>query len=237
MIKTVLFDLDGTLLPLDMNDFMLVYLKHISSFVTEVGFDADLFLAGLSSGIKNMMDNDGSRYNHTAFWDAFYDVFGNEDVDAEKVCGDFYSNDFGKIRSIVEPDPHAAASVRLLRDKGYRLALATNPLFPATASWQRCEWAGLDPNDFELITTYEDYRFAKPSYGYYNEVLDKLGAISEECMMVGNDIDEDMVTAELGMDTFLVTPFMRNRRGIDIAAYKHGTLQDLYDFVKGMPEL
>ena len=111
---------------------------------------------------------------------------------------------------------------------GYRLILATNPVFPKVATLKRMEWAGLSACDFELITTYESSHFSKPALGYFKEILDRSGLRADECLMVGNDTSDDISCADLGMDVFLVTDDLINEKGIDISKYANGKLTDIY---------
>ena len=55
------------------------------------------------------------------------------------------------------------------------MVAATNPLFPKVATMNRLRWAGFDPEDFALFTTYEHYHYCKPNPAYYTEVLASLG--------------------------------------------------------------
>ena len=112
-----------------------------------------------------------------------------------------------------------------------RVALATNPIFPATATQSRIRWAGLDPEDFELCTTYENIGFCKPNPAYYMEITRRLGVRPEECLMVGNDVTEDMVAAEIGMQVFLLTDCLINRERKDISMYLHGSFDQLIDLL------
>lgn len=105
-------------------------------------------------------------------------------------------------------------------------------MFPAIATESRTRWAGLQPEDFALYTTYENFRYCKPNLDYYREILTKLGCAPEECLMVGNDVGEDMVTRELGMQVFLLTPCLINKSGADISAYPNGGFDDLLRFVE-----
>ena len=79
--------------------------------------------------------------------------------------------------------------------------LATNPVFPIVATANRANWAGVAPDLFEHITVYENSSYCKPNPKYYMEILDKLNMNAQECLMVGNDVDEDMSTADIGMET------------------------------------
>jgi len=109
-------------------------------------------------------------------------------------------------------------------------------LFPHAATCRRVRWAGLDPEDFAFVTTYEDHSYAKPMLGYYDEVFSRLGIPPEECLMVGNDTREDLAATKRGTGFYLVTPFMINRDHIDISPFQHGTLDDLLAFVEALPD-
>ncbi|MBQ7839810.1 MAG: HAD family hydrolase, partial [Lachnospiraceae bacterium] len=113
-------------------------------------------------------------------------------------------------------------------------ALATNPLFPAIATQSRAKWAGLDPEDFALITTYENSYHCKPNPDYYQEIMDKLKVKPEECMMVGNDVSEDMIARELGMKVFLLTDCLINKDGADISQYPNGSFPELLDYIRSL---
>ena len=67
------------------------------------------------------------------------------------------------------------------------------------ATYERIRWAGLTNDDFECITTYENIGYCKPKKEYYTAVANAIGVLPEECLMVGNDVDDDMPAAEFGM--------------------------------------
>ena len=104
--------------------------------------------------------------------------------------------------------------------------------FPSVATQTRIRWAGLLPDDFEFITTYENISYCKPNPDYYREVLKRVGLKAENCLMVGNDVGEDMVSEILGMKVFLLTDCLINKSGADIAWYPHGGYDDLRDYLK-----
>ena len=121
----------------------------------------------------------------------------------------------------------------MLKDAGVRIVLATNPIFPAVATESRMKWAGLSPADFELYTTYENSRYCKPNPEYYKEIFAKLGCEGSDCIMVGNDVEEDMVPASaLGAKVFLLTDCLINKKERDITAYPHGGFAELKEFLK-----
>ena len=127
---------------------------------------------------------------------------------------------------------YAAVTVRKIKTAGYRVALATNPLFPSFATESRIRWAGLQPEDFELYTTYENSRFCKPNPAYYQAVVDALGVKPNECLMVGNDASDDVAAEELGMRVFLLTDCLINQKGADLSGYPQGGFADLLRYLK-----
>ena len=96
----------------------------------------------------------------------------------------------------------------------------------------RITWAGADPNDFELITSYENSVYCKPNPEYYTDIAKKLGVVPEECLMIGNDVDEDMIAEQVGMSVFLLTDNMINRKNKDISRFSHGGFADLMEYIE-----
>ena len=144
---------------------------------------------------------------------------------------DFYHNEFVGVKEICGFNPVAKEAVYRIKEAGYRVALATQPIFPLIATKHRASWAGLDLSDFELVTTYENIGFAKPNPEYYKEVCSRLGVEPSQCLMVGNDVDDDMSVADLGMQTFLLTDCLINNSDKDISIYNKGSFVDLIKFL------
>ena len=119
-----------------------------------------------------------------------------------------------------------------MKAKGKGVVLATNPLFPSVATRNRASWAGLDISDFLLYTTYENSCYCKPNPKYYIEICEKLKLDPTECLMVGNDVTEDMVAETLGMKVFLLTDCIINKKNKDISAYPHGGFKELKQFIE-----
>lgn len=229
---TILFDLDGTLLPMDQEKFVKAYLGSLAANLAPLGYDPKKLVDGIWTGTGAMVKNDGSRTNEEVFWDVFAGIFGNDVRKDEPHFDAFYRNEFQNAKDSCGFDPNAAPAVRKLKEMGFRVALATNPIFPAIATEIRIRWAGLEPEDFELVTTYENSRHCKPNPAYYKDIIEQLGVTPEECMMVGNDVDEDMIAATLGMKVFLLPKCLINRSGTAIDAFPHGDLDDLLKFAE-----
>ncbi|MBQ2943284.1 MAG: HAD family hydrolase [Ruminococcus sp.] len=226
-IKVVLFDLDGTLLPMDQEVFVKTYFGLLAKRMAQFGYEPEKLIKTIWQGTKAMMKNDGSRLNEEVFWNVLVSVYGKECLDSQPVFDEFYHNEFIGVKDICGFNPLANEAVERIKQAGYRVALATQPIFPRIATENRVEWAGLQMSDFELVTTYENIGFTKPVPEYYMEVCSRLGVTPSECLMVGNDVDDDMVTEQLGMQTFLVTDCLINNSGKDISRYPKGTLSDL----------
>lgn len=229
-ITTVLFDLDGTLLPMDQEVFVKAYLGRLAKYLTPYGYDPQSVVDSIWAGTGAMVKNDGSATNEAVFWEKFASIFGEEARKDEPLFQTFYETKFPEVQSSCGFDAKAAEAVKAIKAKGLRVALATNPIFPAIATAQRIRWAGLEPEDFEIYTTYENSRHCKPNLAYYQDVLDTLGVQAEECLMVGNDAGEDMVAAKLGMKVFLLTDSLIDR-GLDISKYPQGSFEELLNYI------
>lgn len=232
-ITTVLFDLDGTLLPMDQDVFVKNYFTRIAGKLAPHGYDPEKLVQTIWRGTGAMVKNDGNCTNEEAFWKVAVSVYGEQILKDKYLFDEFYETEFDKIKEVCGFHPSAAKIVGRLQNAGYRVALATNPIFPARATQWRIQWAGLRPEDFLLYTTYENSCYCKPNLRYYQEVLDKLGVRPEECLMVGNDVGEDMVAQELGMQVFLLTDCVINRESADISCWPNGDFDALETFLEG----
>lgn len=231
-MKTILFDLDGTLLPMDQDSFIKAYFGGLATKMLPHGYDPQQLIKGIWTGTEAMVRNNGDMTNEERFWASFAHVVGVDCRKDEPVFDDFYRNEFRFVAATCGFDPQAAKVIGWLKERGCRIILATNPIFPAIATYNRMQWAGLDPSDFELITTYENSRHCKPNPDYYRDIMKQIGERPENCIMVGNDVTEDMIAQELGMEVFLVTNCLINKYQRDISRYPQGDLQGLLDYLR-----
>jgi len=236
-MNTVLFDLDGTMLPMEQEDFINGYMGAITKKFAPMGYAPKALMKAIWTGTEAMVKNDGTMTNEERFWQVFASILGNDIIEKKPDFNEFYKNEFKNVGKIFTPNPLAQKCVDILKEKGYTVAAATNPLFPLTATLARMEWAQIKPESFALITSYETSCFCKPNLNYYREVLDKLGKKTKECLMVGNDVAEDMCTDELGMDTFLLVDHLINKEKKDISIFRNGNYAGLYDYLKHLPKV
>jgi FMN phosphatase YigB (HAD superfamily) len=231
-IRYILFDLDGTLLPMDQDVFVKAYFSGLVTKLAPHGYEPKTLIETIWGGTAAMVKNDGSKTNEQAFWDFFATVFGQTAKADEPRFDEFYRTDFQQVQTVCGFDERAAQTITALKEMGYMLALATNPIFPAIATESRMRWAGLNKDDFVLYTTYENSRRCKPNPDYYRDILAQLGAKPEECLMVGNDVSEDMIAGELGMKVFLLTDCLINKHSKDISGYPQGSFDALMDYIR-----
>lgn len=233
-IKVVLFDLDGTLLPMDQDTFIKAYFGGLAKMLADHGYDPEKLVNSIWSCTGAMIKNNGNCTNEYTFWKNFESFFGEKVREDEPYFDAFYRNEFQKVAEVCGFAPQAAEVVHALQKAGTRIVLATNPLFPAIATHSRIRWAGMQPEDFELVTTYENSSYCKPNLKYYEEILGKIGVTAEECLMVGNDVREDMITEKLGMKTFLLTDCLINKENVDISQYQKGSFGELMEYLEAL---
>lgn len=232
MIKAVLFDLDGTLLPMDNEVFTKVYFKLLCKKLAPYGYESEELIQIIWAGTKNMVMNNGTMTNEEAFWSKFEEIYGNKAKTDRLIFDGFYENEFQEAKSVCGYNEASKEVVDICKSKGVKVALATNPIFPSYATESRMRWAGLDKDDFEIYTTYENIGYSKPNLKYYIEIINRLGVQADECIMIGNDVDEDMVVEELGMKVFLLSNDVINKSNKDISQYPSGDFEALKKFLQ-----
>ena len=234
-IKAVLFDLDGTLLPMDTDLFLKTYFGLLAKKMAANGYDAALFTKALFTGTDAMIANDGTAFNETVFWREFSKFYAEGTVPPIALFDEFYEKDFPATRAVCGTDDRPRAIVDAVKEKGLLCALATAPGFPAVATETRMGYVGLSPEDFLFYTTYENSTYFKPNEKYYREVAAKIGCEPSECLMVGNDVTDDMIpAAAIGMRTFLLTEYLINKIGADISEYENGGYDELLSYIKAL---
>lgn len=231
-IKAALFDLDGTLLPMNQRVFFEEYFKLLTAKLAPYGYeDPKALVKTMWQGVDRVCVNDGKRKNSEVFWEYFVSVYGENVKNHIPIIDRFYLEEFDAVKTVCGYNPEANKTVKVLKEKGLKCVIATKPIFPPQAILKRMEWAGLDGNDFELVTSYDVCNFCKPQKEYFEEIASKLGVSPEECLMVGNDVDDDMPAEESKMKVFLLTDCLINSQNKDISNYRQGSFVDLIEYV------
>ena len=207
MKTTLLLDLDDTLLENDVNVFLPAYLQSFSQYVSHL-IPPEIFIQSLITGTQLMMENNQPNSTLKEVFEAyFYQITGVERDEFEILADEFYASIYPELKKSMKVIPAAINLVEAAFNRGYRVVIATNPLFPKTAIDQRLSWAGLhrDRFNFELVTTYENSHFAKPNPSYFAEILGKLGWSDDRYLVVGNDLEHDIFPANvLGLPTYWI---------------------------------
>lgn len=237
MLNTILFDLDGTLLPMDDQHFLRLYLGLMHDFMNKNGYNGSKITKAVMQSTLAMTDNQGMMTNEEAFWIRFKSLFPEVDDALIKAFDQFYLDHFDEVKASTTCHSLARPLIKELKAKGYTLVLATNPLFPPIATKKRIGWANLDVNDFEIITTFDNSSYTKPKLAYYEAILKQLRKKPENCLMIGNDAHEDMIASQLGIKTYLVTDCLINSKGIDLVHIPHGSFQEMITLVQSLPKL
>ncbi|NLY30156.1 MAG: HAD family hydrolase [Firmicutes bacterium] len=232
MIRTILFDLDGTLVHYEYDDFLKAYLEGVANKVARL-MNPQRFVKKLLKATEAMIKSlDEARTNKEVFWDHFAQGLEVPLEELIPLLDEFYLRDYPKIQETIGVAPHPAARnlVKQLIAKGYDVIIATNPVFPAVAIHERMRWGGIEDLPYSLVTTYENSRFCKPNIQYYAEILQELERSPHECIMVGNNTCEDLVAGDLGIKTFLVEDYLLDDGPFSREPDYRGSFEDMVDF-------
>ena len=205
-IKAIFFDLDGTLLPMELDYFVKQYFKGIATHAAPHGIDPKNLIDATVAGTHDMVKNDGERTNMQVFWDRFFAHIGEERTDLIGILDEYYLDGFKLLKEFTGENPLAKDMINAAHANGRKVVLATNPVFPMQAQRERLSWIGLEESDFDYITSYENSSFCKPNPKYYLDICEKMGIAPENCLMIGNDERDDMKGASMaGLECYLVT--------------------------------
>ncbi len=236
MKNTILFDLDGTLLPMDFDKFMKIYFYQMGQHFKD-DVDPDMMPKFIWAATKKMIATNNHQTNEEIFMDDFQTYVPNNIQYYIEKFNEFYDTLFNEVKASTYVSNDILNSIEVLKSKGYDLVIATNPLFPIKANYHRIKWAGLDKDDFLHITSFEKNKHCKPFPHFYQEVLQKINKKPEDCIMVGNDVEEDLAAKTVGIDTYLITDCIVNSKNLKNTADYTGTYQDFYRFCEELPNV
>lgn len=228
--KAIFFDLDGTLLPMSLDEYIKDYFASIKEKLAKENYDGTLITEAISKGLYLMIKNQGEKSNEKVFWEGFFSVYNVDKEKIEKVFLDYYENEYNVLARNIPKYEKANEVIKSLKSKGYLLVCATNPLYPQIATSKRLVWAGIDSQNFDYITSYEDNYYSKPNVKYFEEILKKFSLKAEEVLMVGNDAVEDLVFKKINGDAYLVTDYLLHRENSDIIPDYEGTFEEFVRF-------
>lgn len=226
MSLTLLLDLDDTLLDTNLNVFMPAYFQALAQHLANYA-EPQTMLRALLAGVNLMNESeDPTRTLKDIFDLDFFPKLGGSREELAQGIEEFYDEIFPTLARHTRARPEAVPFIEWAFSCGYRIAIATDPLFPRKATYHRLRWAGFDPQRFELVSTYDHFHFTKTQPAYYAEVLGRLGWPEGPVLMVGNDVDRDILPAHrLGLKTFLVDGDDASSPGFEMGRGKLGDLR------------
>lgn len=228
----ILFDLDGTLLPMDQDIFTKAYFQELLKKICPFGYEGQKVIDGVWAGTRAMVHNNGVSTNENLFWETFSSLLGESITALKDEFTHFYTNEFQRVKATTDENPFASEAIHEAHRKANKVVLATNPIFPLCAVESRLGWLGLQASDFDFITTYENSSYCKPNPDYYREILKRYDAKPEDCLMIGNDAEEDgEASAQAGIDAFLVLDNLISKSK-DLGGMKNGTFQAMVEYLK-----
>lgn len=233
-VTTVLFDLDGTLIRMDQDEFIKLYFVSILGKVGRLGYDVKTVKAALEEAVVASLKNDGKITNEERFWQVFDSLSGKADGVRAEIEAYYRSEFISVIEATCSAYERVGEVLDRVKKKGLKPILATNPLFPMVATHARIRLGGMEPSDFDYITAYENSSYCKPNPLYFTELLGKLGVSPDECVMIGNDTRDDFSAHALGIPVFILTECLINTCGVDLSEYPHGGFDELLDFIDSL---
>lgn len=226
-IAGVWFDLDGTLLEVEMRRFIPAYTRGLAGAfadLTEPESFAELLLAAT---LELLRREDGACSNETFFLERVTAPLGIDGEDFKARLAAYCDAELAALAPLVRPHPLARAALEHCRRAGLRVVLATNPVFPRAVIEARMAWGGFADYPFELVTTYENSRYCKPHRGYFTDILDHMGLEPARCLMIGNDTEHDLAARSAGVPTFLAETWLIDRGAGAFNADYRGDLAEL----------
>ncbi len=221
MIKTILFDLDNTLILFDEVKFFKAYIRKVAPIMSDIVAPHILWRMVLSS-TKAVLHNNGELTNKEVFFNTFARGLEGKTIEIWNRFQQFYENEFDQLKYLVTANKGISEIFSFLIQKRIKIVIASNPFWPSLAMEKRMSWAGIFKEQVHLITHMENMHFCKPRLEYYQEICNKIMENPENCLMVGDDPVNDMIAGKTGMKTFLTTDNIKFKNPLTVFSNKLG---------------
>ena len=232
MSLTLLLDLDDTLIDTNLETFIPAYFQTLGQHMAG-RVAPEMMLRALISGTNLMNESEDPTHTLEEIFDSrFYEKLGIPKEELTEIINEFYDNVFPTLAAHTKQREAAASLIEWAASRRFRIAIATDPLFPRKATYHRIRWAGIDPDQVELISTFEHFHFTKTHPAYYAEVLGRLGWPEGPVLMVGNDVTRDLTPAHrLGLATYFIDGESASSPGFEAG---RGKLADLRPWLESV---
>ncbi|WP_161947626.1 HAD family hydrolase [Malonomonas rubra] len=231
-VRALLFDLDGTLLRVDMSRFIPSYVEGLAQYSGAYAKPKKFIRAKLGS-IRNLLktSGDGIMSNEARITSYLQAELDMPEQALVEMFQRYAAERLEELREFVRPIPLAKKILQDCRQLNLPLVLATNPVFPEFMIRARLRWAGLDDIPFDYLTSTENSCYCKPESEYFHEISNYLQVKPENCLMIGNDAHQDMAATAIGMQTFLVDTWLIETEGAQWPYHGRGDHNALQHFL------
>ena len=107
-MRAVFFDLDGTLLGMEMEAFLRDYLRRLSAYAAPMGYEPKDMADAMWQCTAAVIANDGTVSNVERFWQAFAKLCGERVYDDREAFHAFYRKEFHAVKEACVADAAAA---------------------------------------------------------------------------------------------------------------------------------
>lgn len=233
-IRGILFDLDGTLLDIEMKAYIDGYIEGLARCFEDLA-DPMVFAEVLISSAYALLNARSDQMtNEQLFLSMIARQLGIGIPQLRKRLQRFYREGLAALSHLVKPFPESRAIVQSCFDRGLKVALATNPVFPRPAIKARLRAAGLDDFAYHHISSYENSHCCKPHPEFFRDVLHRLSLPAAQVLMVGNDTAYDLPASRAGIPTFLVDTCLIDHDQRAAQATWRGGHDVLLQFIKSL---
>jgi len=234
-IQAVLFDLDGTLVDVDMNRFVQSYLRRLTEHMSDQ-VNPLRATQTLHHAVAAMFANtDASRTLESILFEVLQEELAVSSEWYVECLARFCQDDLESLRPLVTGHPLSSQLIESSLNRGWKVVLATNPIFPRVVVDARVSWGGMDGDAFYHVAAYETAHFCKPRPLFFKEILGRLQIPAEACLMVGNDTVHDLAASQVGMQTCLLTPWAFKRPDACFEADWKGRHEELLALIEKRP--
>jgi FMN phosphatase YigB (HAD superfamily) len=231
-VQAVFFDLDGTLIDVDMHRFVPVYLNRLTEKMKALVEPARATRA-MHHAVAAMFANpDAGKTLETVLFEVLSDELAISPEQYRECLEQFMRDDLEELRPLVAGHALSSRLIGAARARGWQVVLATNPIFPRAVVDARIRWGELDGDTFQHVTAYETEHFCKPNLAFFRENLALLQVEAERCLMVGNDTLHDLSAGQVGMQTCLLTPWCIKRPGAGFRPDWQGRHEELLALIE-----
>lgn len=236
MIKNVIFDLDGTLIKTNQDKFNENFFNLLKETFEKEGYDGSAMAMISLQSVGAMINNDGKKTNEEVFWSCFEEKTKLKKEKVYDLFNDLYYNKYDCMYDSVESIKEMREALESLKEKGYNLILATNPLFPKIAIEKRAKWGEIDCNVFSYVTSFENSSYSKPNVNYYKEIIKNNDLKIDETIMFGNDLVEDLAIEKTGINCYIIMDNAVNISNINSCS-KKGNCKEAIEYINSFDKI